>query len=301
MAIELMARIWARPRAELDSSEKWVLTIMADRADDDGMLWYAVSTIAEKTSLTDRGVQKIMDRLITKGLVKRVHRTDRSNYYLIQVDRFPHVDRVKKPKEAGPKEFIAPLDEEPDLFTTGERRSSGTGEPGSATGERRSETGEPGSPNSLSDSLSDSLIPSEDVAQLVIDLWSELASRHVALQHAPPLSEKRRDRILERTRDGRKEFPDLGEREFWSAYFERVGNSRLLTGQKLDWAPTFDWLIGPKNFEKVLGDNYGQGIDAIGAVSKAGGDRSAVAAASDARRAVAEARQRLEHADHDSR
>jgi hypothetical protein len=298
MAIELMARIWARSRGELDSSEKLVLTIMADRADADGLLWYAVATIADLTSFTERAVQKIMDRLIVKGIVKKLPRADRSNYYVIQMDRFPHIERKKRPKELGPKQFIAELDAEPDLFGTGEP-GSGTGERRSSTGERGSLTGESRSPDSLNDPLNDSLIPggTDSVVQFVLRRWNELAEKHNALAPARLLSPARQRQIELRTDEwlttvtAADDDPSM-EHALWRQVFEAVDSSRLLTGTKTDWAPTLDWVLGPKNFAKIMEGNYGQGNDAVGTVSAAGGDRSAVAAASDARVAVGQARQR---------
>ena len=51
----------------------------------------------------------------------------------------------------------------------------------------------------------------------------------------------------------KKDFRSL---EFWDKYFARVSRSLFLTGQKVDWKASFDWLLGPKNFQKVLDGNY---------------------------------------------
>lgn len=298
MAIEIIARIWRRPKDELDSSEKFVLTVMADRADDDGLLWYAVDTIADLTSLSDRGVQKIMDRLITKGMVKKLQRRDRSNYYVIQLDRFPHVERTRRPKEIGPKEFIAELDAEPDLFGTGEP-GSGTGERRSLTGEPGSLTGEPGSPYSLNDSLSDSLnespmSPDDRLVGVVVDSWNALAETFERLPSITMISDPRRSGILKRADEhagrfeGTKEVRRLA---VWKHALEVVSRSKLLTGQKTDWNASFDWVTKKANFLKVMEENYGRGDDAIGSRGKAT-DRSAVEAGSEALGLVERARQR---------
>ena len=298
MAIELIARIWERPKNEVDSSEKFVLTVMADRADDEGLLWYAVETIAQKTSFTERAVQKIMDRLIAKGLVKKLQRRNRSNYYVIQVDKFPHVERKRKPKEQGPAEFVAELDVEPDLFGTGERRS-GTGERRSSTGERRSGTGEPGSPDSLIDSLNDPLMDAregalESLEDFIVRHWNELAEKHEALAPVrPPLSPARKKLIESRTDDGLASWTDVETpRTLWKRIIETVESSRLLTGQKLDWAASLDWILGPKNFAKILGGNYGHGHDSTDNPPPGSGGRSAVAAGREARSLVERSRQR---------
>jgi hypothetical protein len=56
---------------DISPAEKLVLLAMAHHAHDDGAGCYpAVDTLARKTSLTDRGVQKIMRRLERAGLIE---------------------------------------------------------------------------------------------------------------------------------------------------------------------------------------------------------------------------------------
>ena len=50
-----------------------------------------------------------------------------------------------------------------------------------------------------------------------------------------------------------KEHPD---KEFWDKYLERINNSNWLTGRNDDWRVTFDWIIQPRNMDKVLEGNY---------------------------------------------
>ncbi|MES2903249.1 MAG: helix-turn-helix domain-containing protein [Pseudomonadota bacterium] len=295
MAIELMARILARPKEEVDASEKLVLVVMADRADDDGLLWYAVDTIAGRASMTARGVQKIMDRLIAKKIIRKQSRRNRSNYWIINVDRFPAVERVKKAKEQGPVEFLDEADAaEPDLFGTGEPRS-GTGERRSSTGEPGSVTGEPGSPDSLSDSLSDSLTP-DALGARVVEAWNLMAAKHPKISSVSVLSETRKRGIELRAKEHAARFEryDPGEREnaVWHQAIETVSKSRLLTGLKTDWSCTFDWVLKNANFIKIMEGNYGRGSDEIGGQSPGVGERSAAAAGSEARRLVERHRQR---------
>lgn len=303
MAIDLMARIWRRPKQELDASEKWVLTVMADRADDEGVLWYAIETIADLTSYSPRGVQKIMDRLIAKALVKKMLRRDQSNYYIIALDKFPYIERKSRPKEKGQREkLLAELDAEPDLFGTGERRSGVTGEPGSATGERRSATPERGSPDSLNDSLIDSPTDAhareggEAIEELILRSWNELAGKHEALPPVRFLSDARKTLIAQRTDEWAKQ--DRGDgwpwtaRGLWEQAMREIGGSKLLTGQKTAWAPSLDWVLKKSNFAKIIGGNYGHGHDKIGALPAGGNGRSAVAAVRAARQLTNSARQR---------
>lgn len=294
MAIELIARIMSRPRSELDPAEKWVLVVMADRADDDGLLWYAVDTIAARTSYTPRGVQNVVDRLIKKGFVKKMPRQNRSNFWLINVDRLPMCERERKAKETGPIEFIESANGvEDDLFGTGEPRS-GTGERRSVTGEPGSATGERRAPDSLSDSLSDSLTPSTREDALVegaVQGWNAVAGEFELLAAVRgPVSPQRRAAIVARTNEHAK--ANGGDEALWAAVLATIADSKLLTGQKTSWAATFDWVLGKKNFAKIIGGNYGHGHDCIGRNVSAPDERSAMAAASAARELVDRARGR---------
>src|SRR5579872_2683561 len=61
VSIQLMAKVFQLP---IPSTEKLVLLAMADHARDDGTGCYpSIDTLARKSSLTRRGVQKIMRRL----------------------------------------------------------------------------------------------------------------------------------------------------------------------------------------------------------------------------------------------
>lgn len=302
MAIDVMGRIWKRPKSELDSSEKWVLTIMADRADDEGVLWYAVETIADLTSMSGRGVQKIMDRLIAKGFVRKIHRRDKSNYYIIALDKFPYVELKKRPKEQGQREqLLAELDAEPDLFGTGERRSGvGVNDvPGRVNVVPN--RGEPGSPDSLNgDSLNDSLTNAhareggDSIEDTIIQSWNALADQHDKLATVRlKLSEDRKRQIELRTNEGIAQLPGIHDPfTVWRFVFEQIGKSKLLTGQKTAWAASFDWILKKANFAKIIGGNYGHGHDEIGTITAGTNGRSAVAAVREARRIAGSARLR---------
>ena len=300
MSIDLMTRVWWRQ--DLDPSEKLVMLALADRADDeDGVCWYAVDTLARKTSLQRRSVQRIIARLVDHGLLRKRHRHDRSNYYIIPVDKFPYPEKLDRPrKERGPSDFLEAV--EPDLFPDkrgdGESpRRKNRGDSGSVRGDPGSVRGDPRSPNPLYDSnmIPDSLRESateEGLSDMIIRLWNELAERHAAIApFTATLTEDRKTKIGLRTKRLVEEFPDVDEREAWACIIKRVGSSKLLTGQKTSWAATFDWMLGPKNFEKIIGGNYGHGHDSIDGPAGPG-DRSAVAAGAEAMRLVTNARQR---------
>jgi hypothetical protein len=83
----------------------------------------------------------------------------------------------------------------------------------------------------------------------------DLFHTHCAdLKQVTPPSEwpnSRRNKLLGRW----KERPDL---EFWSGFFQKVGASDFLSGRvrEKQFLATFDWLIEPRNFVKVIEGQY---------------------------------------------
>jgi hypothetical protein len=294
----------------LDAMEKLVLFVMLDRADDDGVLWYANETIAEKASLTSRGVQKVVDRLIAKCIVRKMPRRNATNYYIVQMDKLPAVlAKPRRPKEGTALDFLS--QPEPDLFeSTGERGSGVTGERGSTTGERRSVRGERGSPDSLNDSSNDSHgsgraatdDPDDELYELVLTGWNALASRVEALAPCRSLSDARKRLIQLRTEEWIKqawvgsESNEPPAVQVWKHVFAQIEGSRFLTGVKTDWAiPGIDWILKAGNFLKIMEGNYGRGSDSTNpAIARGhpGGERSAVEAGREALGALRDARQR---------
>ena len=70
MSVKVMGLVWEM--SELSSSEKLVLLAYADHASHDGSgIWPAVNTIANKTSLSRRTVQRVTHDLEDKGYLIR--------------------------------------------------------------------------------------------------------------------------------------------------------------------------------------------------------------------------------------
>ncbi len=68
-------------------TEMAVLAIIADQSDDDGVgCFYKVATIASRTGMTERGVQKVLRRLEERQLLKAVAQANASNDWIINVD-----------------------------------------------------------------------------------------------------------------------------------------------------------------------------------------------------------------------
>ena len=68
MSIRLMSKVMDVDREFLNSTEKLVLLVLADKANDEGESAYpSQSTMAEKTSLSDRAVRAVLLRLYPTG------------------------------------------------------------------------------------------------------------------------------------------------------------------------------------------------------------------------------------------
>lgn len=75
-----MTQVWA---LDLPSSEKFVLLALADNANDEGECWPSIQTIARKTNLSERTVQRAIIDLEERRLVHTSPRYGRSTKYFI--------------------------------------------------------------------------------------------------------------------------------------------------------------------------------------------------------------------------
>jgi hypothetical protein len=89
VSVRLMGAIFD---LDISAPEKLVLLAMADHAQDDGTkCWPSISRIAEKSSTTPRGVQKIIRRLERAGFLKHIGRHPKgTNEYQIILARGEH-------------------------------------------------------------------------------------------------------------------------------------------------------------------------------------------------------------------
>ncbi len=85
MSILKMAEVWKL--AKVEGGELLVLLALADFADDDGLCWPSVATIAEKSRLTERGTRGIIRRLEQKGFlsseISRGGKGSSNRYYVM--------------------------------------------------------------------------------------------------------------------------------------------------------------------------------------------------------------------------
>lgn len=275
-----MNRIWWRQ--DIPMTEKFVAMAIADAADDEGVAYPAVATIALKCSCSERAVQKSVKSLCAKGLLRRKERRDRSSFYIFVLDLLPQIDRQRRRKERGPHADLTGEPDSPDLFGTGER--------GSPTGAPRSLTGEPGAPRNISEPsiepsieiLGDLTSPAPLVQQAegqgkqarsmdqppqlllsehIENRWRELKSKHPGIAAVRKIDDGLKHQIELRA----KQHAQTGQTaiDVWNEALDAVGRSAFLAGRAppgrgrdAPFRLSLAWLSKATNFREVIGGKY---------------------------------------------
>lgn len=81
MSIRIMTWVWDHSRSA--GPERLVLLALADNANDEGECWPSIATIAAKTLISERSVQRHLRSLELRGVVVVEQVTGRSNRYRI--------------------------------------------------------------------------------------------------------------------------------------------------------------------------------------------------------------------------
>lgn len=103
MSIRIMSQVWENGPA--NRSELLVMLALADFANDEGECWPAVGTIAKKVRMTERGVQKIVGRLVNAGRLSVLAGGGRrnSNLYRILASPEPETPNAVHPEPHSPR------------------------------------------------------------------------------------------------------------------------------------------------------------------------------------------------------
>jgi len=84
--------------------------------------------------------------------------------------------------------------------------------------------------------------------QPIIEMWNEFSVKHNLPKIGDIKSGSKRDRHLKaRMKENGFDFTVL---------LRHVGESAFLTGKKTDFRATFDWIIAPSNYTKIMEGNY---------------------------------------------
>jgi DNA-binding transcriptional MocR family regulator len=83
MSVKLMSRIW--DEGPPSQAERFVLLAIADNASDAGVAYPSIASLARKTCMTERGIQKILRRLEAGGWLFTDAREGRKNCNLYTI------------------------------------------------------------------------------------------------------------------------------------------------------------------------------------------------------------------------
>lgn len=106
MSTIIMSQCW--PLQSLSVTQKAVLISLADQANDDGVCWPAIGTIAKRCCMSERAVRTAMDHLEAVGLLSRERRFNSSNVYSVTPSKFDASAAGTKAKRKAKKSGTAP-------------------------------------------------------------------------------------------------------------------------------------------------------------------------------------------------
>ena len=84
MSLRLISKCW--DITGLHPTQKLILISLADQANDAGVCWPSIETIAKRSGISERSAQRIINGLIESGLIARSSRPGRSNIFYITPD-----------------------------------------------------------------------------------------------------------------------------------------------------------------------------------------------------------------------
>lgn len=231
MSTVIMSACW--PLHGMSPAQKAVLISLADNANDEGVCWPSVATISVRTCLSERAVRNALRWLEEASVLTSNQRFGRSTWYSITPARYAPGSKCPPAPDAPSPRQDMPVTPAPDAPRTVKEPSI---EP-SPDGNRV-----PRSPS----------CPVQDI----VDLFNRLLTP--TLPAVVLVSEARKKQIRSRWNQS-----DVHQSlEFWTEYFATVAQSDFLMGRaagKHGGAPfraSFDWLIAPGNFVKVVEGNY---------------------------------------------
>jgi hypothetical protein len=234
MSTIIMSLCW--PLQGMSGPQKAVLISLADNANDEGVCWPSVARIAERTCLAERTVQGAIKWLGQASILSVRERMGRSTMYTLTPaayappqDMHPAPDAqappqltTKTPAADAPRTVIEPSSEPPLLVG----------------GDQPAKVSKPKCPS-----------------QAIVDLFNKTLPR---LPQVAMLTKDRVTKIAARW----NESPVHQDLDFWAEFFALVASSSFLMGEgegrdgAKPFRATFDWLIKPSNFVKVVEGNY---------------------------------------------
>ena len=234
MSTIIMTACW--PLQGMSPAQKAVLVSLADNANDDGVCWPSVARIAERTCLSERAVRNALRWLEEAKALVANQRAGRSTWYVVSPNLYDPGSKCPPAPDAAQPRQDMPTTPAPDA-----------GHPGISCPQNRNRT--------IKEPSVATRDPSKQVpVDEIVDLFNELLPQ---LPKVVLINPDRRKRVGARW----SESPVHQDLDFWRDFFGMVQTSDFLMGKVKgrDGNPfrcTFDWLIAPTNFVKVVEGNY---------------------------------------------
>lgn len=242
MSTVMMTACW--PLQGMSATHKAVLISLADNANDDGVCWPSIMRISQRTCLSERAVRNALRWLEGVSLLSCHQRHGRSSWYTITPASYaPGTTCPPAPDAPQPRHEMPPTP------------AAGAGHPGTTCPQNHQGTSnepklEP--EDGCEQSSKANVCPAQKIADLFNDILSPVLPAVVLL------NDDRRVKLKARWNENAAH----QSLDFWREYFEMVKSSPFLmggvpgkNGQK-GFKASFDWLIAPSNFVKVVEGNY---------------------------------------------
>ncbi|HGK6852305.1 TPA: helix-turn-helix domain-containing protein [Pseudomonas aeruginosa] len=247
MSTIIMSACW--PLQGMSPAQKAVLISLADQANDQGVCWPAVDSIAMRCCLSKRAVQQAIKWLRGAGIVSVEERQGRSTMYSVTPAAYA------PPQEMHPSSKCTPAANAPTPADAAPPPPQDL-RPTPADAAPRTVI-EPSSEPSVETTAAAEDAKSKKTAcpvKAIVDLFNEVLPE---LPTVVLINKDRKSKVQARWNDS-EVHQDLG---FWRDYFETVRASDFLMGRVSGrdgkvFRCCFDWLIAPSNFVKVVEGNY---------------------------------------------
>lgn len=99
-----MTEVWKS--APYKQSDLLILLALADSANDEGVCWPSVATLARRGRVKDRQVRKVLSRLEDDGWLRRAERAGRSTVYTVTVPEEERSHRTTSSTETVPQDHF---------------------------------------------------------------------------------------------------------------------------------------------------------------------------------------------------
>ena len=239
MSTVIMSKCW--PIGGMTPSQKAVLISLSDNANDDGVCWPSISTIAKRTCLTERGVQLAIKWLVQSKILSKAERYGRSTVFTITPELYsPRTVFTPELSSPPPPNSVHPTPElsSPRTVIEPSIEPSDMSPPAAATPDRAHKA-DP--------------VPYERIRELYNKILGTKLSRCM------PLDDKRRKHIkacYNLVIDGCCPAQDQGL-EFWEGLFNDVLDCPFLLGvNDKGWRADFEFLTTATKVQRFFEGKY---------------------------------------------